>query len=278
MAHKKNRLAAAAVAATVAIGGAIVVREATKPEPVVLSGSACKSKTYENKTLKVPFTKGDTNRGRPILLLKGCENFTVRSVEIVGDRPSVGPVRKKGDKLGYIYEREANHAVSIRGGRNIRLENVRARNVWGDGLYLRDDAKGVTVTNSSFTEMGRQGIAIVDAQDVTITKSVVGNGSRTGVDFEANRDEDVIDNIRIIDNTFGPFYAKFMQYGGESANRISVIGNRPAKGYSLHLAYDTTQPWELPGWVVEGNERCTISERLVKTLVAPRIKDCPVGG
>jgi len=218
-------------------------------------------------------------RGAPLLDLVGCRDLTVVA-EVVGDRPSVGPVKEGG---GYVYEKEGHHGVRVRGGRNITLD-VNVHNVYGDGLYLRQETmgrpgpppEGIRVKGTSrFWEIGRQGFGIVSVKGLRVEPGVVlGNGSRTGIDFEANRVEDVLEDMVFDGMVLGPFRFRAFQYGGWQAHGVQILDCRPAGGYRLQIAYDTKTPVPLRGWVVKGNRECSIDPELLKTLVKPVIEGC----
>jgi hypothetical protein len=109
-----------------------------------------------------------------------------------------------GDRNGHIGSTgEWGMGISIRGGGGIEVYNANVSNCWGDGIYLADGVKNVTLNCPYVDNNRRNGISIVSANGVKVTNAVASNtnGSQpmAGIDIEPNRNSDVIDNISVQD-------------------------------------------------------------------------------
>jgi hypothetical protein len=141
-------------------------------------------------------------------------NLTVQNMAVRGSNPN-------GD---YVHEIEWQHGYSVEGVQGMTLSNVQARDTWGDGILLYhgasspacgDDAssaRNVVITQATLERNGRQGVAVVDAEQVTLQDSVIGPVAWWGVDIETDDNCEIARHINILRNQFG-------------ANRYGVIGS-----------------------------------------------------
>jgi hypothetical protein len=61
---------------------------------------------------------------------------------------------------------EHQHAVAVRGGTRVELDNVTIKAVYGDGLYVATGANGVWMHDVTVESCGRMGIAVVSGSNV----------------------------------------------------------------------------------------------------------------
>jgi hypothetical protein len=104
------------------------------------------------------------------------------------------------------------------------LSNAQARETWGDGVMLwrgtpspacGDDAssaRNILIGNATLERIGRQGVAVVDAENVTVQDSVIGPVSWSNVDIETDDNCEIARNVSILRNQFG-------------ANRFGVVAS-----------------------------------------------------
>jgi hypothetical protein len=104
------------------------------------------------------------------------------------------------------------------------LTNVQARETWGDGIDLwhgadspacGDDAssaRNVVIDGVTLERNGRQGVAVVDAEQVTVRNSTIGPVAWWGVDLETDDNCEIARHITVDHNSFG-------------ANRYGVLGS-----------------------------------------------------
>jgi hypothetical protein len=140
--------------------------------------------------------------------------LTLRNMAVRGSNP-----------LGsYDPAVEWQHGYSVEGVQGITLSNVQARETWGDGVMLwrgapspacGDDAssaRNVVIAGALIERSGRQGVAIVDAENVTLQDSIVGPVAWASVDIETDDNCEIARHVSIVRNQFG-------------ANRYGVIAS-----------------------------------------------------
>jgi hypothetical protein len=132
-------------------------------------------------------------------------NLTLRNMAVRGSNPT-------GE---YVHEIEWQHGYAVEGVQGINLSNVKAHDTWGDGVYLGygapspacgDDAssaRNVVISGALIERSGRQGVAVVDAENVTLQDSTVGPAAWWAVDIETDDNCGIARHISILRNTFG---------------------------------------------------------------------------
>jgi Bacterial Ig-like domain len=135
----------------------------------------------------------------------GGTNLTVRNVDVRGANP--GGVYSPGF--------EWQHGFAVEGVQGMTLTNVSARETWGDGVFLwhgagspacGDDAssaRNVAIAGATLERIGRQGVAVVDAENVTVRDSLIGPVALANVDLETDDDCELARHITITRNQFG---------------------------------------------------------------------------
>jgi hypothetical protein len=133
-------------------------------------------------------------------------------------------VRGSNPQGSYDPAVEWQHGYAVEGVQGITLSNVQARDTWGDGVFLwrgasspacGDDAssaRNVVIAGALIERSGRQGVAVVDAENVTLQDSTIGPVAWWGVDIETDDNCQIARHINILRNQFG-------------ANRYGVIGS-----------------------------------------------------
>lgn len=157
-------------------------------------------------------TKGDSHRANWRLV--DGRGLTLQNMAVRGTNP----------QGAYDPAVEWQHGYSIEGVQGITLSQVQARDTWGDGVMVwrgssspacGDDvssARNVLIKSSVLERNGRQGLAIVDGEYVTLQDSTVGPVAWSSVDIETDADCEIARHINIVRNQFG-------------ANRYGVIAN-----------------------------------------------------
>jgi hypothetical protein len=110
---------------------------------------------------------------------------------------------------------EWQHGFAVEGVQGMTLSNVQARETWGDGVDLfrgahvhtcGDDAtsaRNVGITGALMERIGRQGLAVVDAENVTLQDSTIGPVAWADVDVETDDDCDIARHITLARNSLG---------------------------------------------------------------------------
>ena len=157
-------------------------------------------------------TKGGSHRANWRFV--NGRNLTVRDLAVRGSNPAGA----------YDPAVEWQHGFSVEGVQGMVLTGVKAHETWGDGVMVwrgasspacGDDAssaRNVRITGSLLERNGRQGLAIVDGEHVTLEGSTVGPVAWSSVDIETDDDCEIARHINIVRNSFG-------------ANRYGVIAN-----------------------------------------------------
>jgi hypothetical protein len=148
-------------------------------------------------------TPGDGHRAN--WRFTGGANLRVENMAVRGVNP------QGGYQAGFEWQ----HAFSVEGVQGMTLADVQARETWGDGVYLDaganspacgDDAssaRNVLVTGATLERIGRQGVAVVDAENVTVEDSAIGPVALANVDIETDDDCSLARHITIARNQFG---------------------------------------------------------------------------
>ena len=92
-----------------------------------------------------------------------------------------------------------------KGAEHITVSNLVSRKMWGDGFYVQD-AQDVRFCGVTADANRRQGLSIIQADGLLVLNSVFKNthGTRpsAGIDFEPDKEEQEIANVRIIGSKF----------------------------------------------------------------------------
>jgi hypothetical protein len=152
------------------------------------------------------------------------------------------------------------YGMGIYGGSNIYVENVIARDCWGDGFYIRGNATNVNFYSCTLDNNRRQGISIIHANGVVIRdcliKNTHGHNPQTGIDLEPNAGESV-SNVQILNNTFADNKnGAVAAYGikGPITN-VTVTGNVTTGGtnMAMRFSYQTSNVTCKNNTITHGN-------------------------
>ena len=125
-----------------------------------------------------------------VISIKGCKNASIINGQIHGHRKSK-------------VTSEDCYGLNIRDASNIRIEGLTIKNIMTDGIYLgsMDDydnlygCNKITIKKCTVSNSGRNNIAIVDADNVTIDgctiKKAKGIAPQCGINIEPNQDNGV---------------------------------------------------------------------------------------
>jgi hypothetical protein len=148
-------------------------------------------------------TLGDSHRSNLRFLRGG--NLTVRGLAVRGSDPSGA----------YDHTVEWQHGFEVEGVQGMTLSNVQARETWGDGIDLwrsspshacGDDAssaRDVLISGATLERIGRQGVAVVDAERVTVQDSTIGPVAWANMDLETDDDCEIARHVTVSGNSFG---------------------------------------------------------------------------
>jgi hypothetical protein len=174
-------------------------------------------------------TDGDSDRAN--WRFSGGANLSVQNLAVRGKNPD------GGYKAGFEWQ----HGYSVEGVQGMTLSNVQARETWGDGVYLDhstyspacgDDAssaRNVLIVGATLERVGRQGVAVVDAEHVTVQGSTIGPVALASVDIETDDNCEIARDIDITGNQFGASgwgVVSSVGYGGDpQVGDLSITDN-----------------------------------------------------
>jgi hypothetical protein len=108
------------------------------------------------------------------------------------------------------------HGFSIEGVQRMTFTNVQVRETWGDAFDIYrstgspacgDDAssaRDISIQGATLERIGRQGVAVVDGERVTVQDSSIGPVGWWGVDVETDAACDIARHVTVAHDTFGP--------------------------------------------------------------------------
>ena len=130
-----------------------------------------------------------------LLTISGVANVWVIGGTLEGERD-----QHKGKSGEWGYGLHIN-----KGAKHITVSNLVSRKMWGDGFYVQD-AEDVRFCGVTADANRRQGLSIIQANGLLVLNSVFKNthGTRpsAGIDFEPDKEEQEIANVRIIGSKF----------------------------------------------------------------------------
>jgi parallel beta-helix repeat protein len=127
-----------------------------------------------------------------IIKIKNVQNVNVIGGIVQGERD------QHEGKTG-----EWGMGVELYGSKNVVIENVIAKDNWGDGFYVNDNASNTAFCGVIADNNRRQGISVISANRLVIRDSVFqrtqGTEPMAGIDIEPNSKQNVTD-VRITNN------------------------------------------------------------------------------
>lgn len=178
----------------------------------------------DDVTLRV-IPNGNTNYH--IFGLRDVEDVTIRGGELIGDRDQH---QGSSGEWGYGVYISSN-------ARNILIDNVVSREMWGDGFFIGDardnDApRDITLQYCTADHNRRQGLSITTVNGATVFRSkfmrTIGAAPEAGIDLEPYEPEGGVYNVVIKENILqdNKFCGVFVmgQYG--PIHNVEVTGNK----------------------------------------------------
>ena len=164
-----------------------------------------------NGSLFFATTTGDRTRSQ--WSFEGGSNVVVRDVVVKGANPQAGI-----GETAYVASLEAQHAFNIWSTHGIELDHVTATDVYGDFVYIGQQAGGlatnVYIHDSTFARNGRQGITVTGGYGVRFVHNTITDTRRATFDLEPNGSAWGAINVDIEDNVIGPGRLNLLSAGG----------------------------------------------------------------
>jgi hypothetical protein len=165
--------------------------------------------------------------------IEGGSNVVVRNMTIRGANFAGG----RSD-AAYVEALEAQHGVAVAGAENVLVENVSVSYVFGDFVYIGGRTvnkvtvipRNVTVRGGTWSNNGRQGIAITDGDGVLVDGIRMTETRRASIDLESNSAASVIRNVTIRNSYFGPGRLLWLAAAGSGGamENVTLENNRLA--------------------------------------------------
>ena len=167
-----------------------------------------------------------------IIRIEG-KNVVIRgSGSLVGDRDN------HTDNKG-----EWGMGVYVKGGEKNRLQGITIKDCWGDCVYVTGKAKNVEISDCTFEHSRRQGVSIISANNVTISKCtisrIMGTNPQYAIDVEPNANDTVknvtIKNVNINDCVGGITSSGRAKNSSVGSIKVSNCTIKSAKECPLHF-------------------------------------------
>ena len=147
-----------------------------------------------------------------------------------------------GDKNEHDYdsiqsEHQWGYGIHIRGGNNVKIHNLEIYDFIGDGIYIDKYKNGdsstrttnTNICNNNIHDCRRQGISIIDGNNIEISSNEIhdinGSSPQSGIDLEANYEDESIENINIFNNKFYNFGRNYAIQVYEGVNSAEICDN-----------------------------------------------------
>ena len=139
-----------------------------------------------------------------VLALHNVENVVVSNLIVRGERATHTGT-----------EGEWGNVVSMKGAKNVRIENCLIADGWGDGVYIgtgNEGCENISIINCEIENNRRNGVSVVNVEHLHIKGCTVSNTQGTSpqmaIDFEGNTADEgalyaVIEDCVFRDNKFG---------------------------------------------------------------------------
>ncbi|MGX7595077.1 cell wall-binding repeat-containing protein [Planococcus plakortidis] len=138
------------------------------------------------------------------------ERYEVIRIHDVQNIKIIGDLEIRGEKDTHTgTSGQWGFGISIRGSKNISVENASIYKNWGDGIYIGSTSnqrysENITIDNVKLDGNRRQGISIISGKNIKVLNSLItnthGHPPQGGIDIEPNNNLEVVENI-LIQNT-----------------------------------------------------------------------------
>lgn len=130
---------------------------------------------------------------------------------------------------------EWGFGIQIINSQNVVIKNLTAKDCWGDGIYTNYGSKNVYVENCVFDRNRRQGVSIIQGENLVFVNcrfiNTGGTAPGAGVDIEPNNAEEVVKNVKFIGCSFNNNASKgLMIYGSSETVKDIIISECEAYG------------------------------------------------
>lgn len=182
-----------------------------------------------NLDLNKSYLKIETNSysSYRMFFLKNISNVKIFNGILVGDSDT-------HDYKTIESEHQWGFGINIRGSSNVEIYDIEFYNFTGDGIYIDKynksfSSNNIKICNNNIHNCRRQGITIVDGNDIEICYNefhdISGSNPQAGIDLEANNENEIIENIKIYNNKFYNFGRNFAIQLYEGVESVDIYEN-----------------------------------------------------
>jgi parallel beta-helix repeat protein len=163
---------------------------------------------------------------------------------------------------------EWGHGIELNTGKNVVIEGVTSRDMWGDGFYLGFNSSNVTVCSVTADNNRRQGMTITAANGVVIKNSIFKNTNGTlpmsGIQIEPNANE-TANNVKILNS---------QMFGNKGWGIKSVRASSGSSISNVTIDGNTIENNSAPGKFAEGiNITNASGHRITNNIVKNNLQD-----
>jgi parallel beta-helix repeat protein len=183
-------------------------------------------------------------RLREHLSITDSQGVTIKDLSIEGPN----------DDGKYQAKLEGQAGIAVYGSTNIEIDDNTISKTFGDGVYVAGASSDVRVRNNTFSNIGRQGVAVVNATKATIEGNHFDKIARSVVDLEPAVPKWNVADVHVRDNEVGDFGNYLLAAGGAGTgvNDVWLEHNHVTGGNGLAV-YAGMERWLRHGLHVVGN-------------------------
>lgn len=183
----------------------------------------------------VPPAKGGPRSSWPRLRaqwrIRAGSNVTLRDMNVQGANPHGGATA-----AAYVPALEGQAGIAVQRSTGVTVDGVHISDTYGDGIWVTGGSTDVSVRDTTIERIGRQGVAVVNGQRVTVQGSRLRGISRSVFDLEPPG-RAVVQGITLQGNDVGD-YGNFLLAaggGGPGVNDVTLEGNRVDGGHGVSV-------------------------------------------
>jgi hypothetical protein len=160
------------------------------------------------------------------ILVRGGAHIVVRDLVVIGAHaeagapgfPAWGCANERGDCHGH-------HGIAVQGATDVLLAGNTVRNTYGDLIYIGWDQTGrqrvasseVVIEGNLLVKSGRQGIAAVAVDGLTVQGNTIAEARANLIDLEPADAAMPLRSVKIVNNSFGLYRVSVIALTGPGA-------------------------------------------------------------
>ncbi|WHE87188.1 glycosyl hydrolase family 28-related protein [Lachnoanaerobaculum gingivalis] len=191
-------------------------------------------------------------RSYQIFSITHVDNVHIMGGKLIGDRDThIGNLGQTG------------YGVRITDATNVVIEDLYAGEFWGDGVFLGEDSRNITLYRVICDHNRRQGMSIVGGHNVKILESEFkrsdGTPPKSGIDIEPEGDHPIVSGVEIRNCLFEGSSTGFVvsnQYSNSVAENI-IFADNIVRGNKTSINLVGIQSGEVTGNTIYHDQSIT---------------------